>query len=72
MNFKHLDGSSIKSVDIDAEIYHYGWVRPPDTMMMKRMDFHKLYYSDEEIHESPRNEFKLDDIDNLKRFKKYF
>ena len=68
MNFKHRDGSAISSVDIEAEIYHYGWVRPPDTMMLKRIDFHKLYYTDEEIHLSSGIEFRLDDLGNLKKF----
>jgi hypothetical protein len=68
MNFKNKNGSSIKPVDIDAEIYHYGWVKPPDTMMLKRIDFHKLYYSDEEIHQSSNAEFRLDDLGNLKKF----
>jgi hypothetical protein len=68
MNFKHLDGSSIEPVDIDAEIYHYGWVKPPDTMMLKRVDFHKLYYTDDEINESPIPALKYDDLGNLKKF----
>jgi len=68
MNFKHKDGSSIKSVDIDAEIYHYGWVKPPDTMMQKRIDFHKLYYADEEMLNITASSFKLDDFGNLKKF----
>ncbi|GIK59655.1 MAG: glycosyltransferase family 2 protein [Ignavibacteriota bacterium] len=68
-NFKHKVGSSINSVDIDAEIYHYGWVRPPDTMMMKRKDFHKLYHTDEEINQSPLTSLKFDDLGNLIKFK---
>lgn len=68
MNFKHSDGSSINSVDINAEIYHYGWVKPPDTMMLKRTDFHKLYHSDEEINQSPFPTLKFDDFGNLKKF----
>jgi hypothetical protein len=68
MNFKHKDGSSIKSVDIDADIYHYGWVRPPDTMMLKRVDFHKLYYTDDKINKSPSPSLHYDDLGNLKKF----
>lgn len=68
MNFKHHDGSAITSVDIDAEIYHYGWVKPPDTMMLKRADFHKLYYNEEIINQSPLPDLKFDDFGNLKKF----
>lgn len=68
MNFKHKDGSAIKSVDINAEIYHYGWVKPPDTMNLKRFDFHKLYYTDDKMTEISPSSFKLDDLGNLKKF----
>lgn len=68
MGFKHEDGSEIKSADIKAEIYHYGWVRPPDRMHIKRNDFHKLYFSDD----SKTNRFSsyetYSDLGNLKRF----
>ena len=68
MDFKHKNGSRLKSVDIDAEIYHYGWVRPPDTMMLKRQDFHKLYHSDEQVLQSSLPPMLFDDLGNLKRF----
>jgi len=69
MGFKHKDGTEIKSVPIKAEIYHYGWVRPPAKMSLKRTDFHKLYYSDEQIKTvalPPVGSFT--DLGNLKRF----
>jgi hypothetical protein len=68
MNFKHTDGSGITPVDIDAEIYHYGWVKPPDTMNLKRFDFHKLYYTDDKMADISAASFELDDLGNLKKF----
>lgn len=68
MNFRHTDTKPVKAVDIDAEIYHYGWVRPPDTMMLKRIDFHKLYHSDEKVEQFAAAVVKLDDLGNLKKF----
>jgi hypothetical protein len=68
MNFKHKDGSSINYKDIDAEIYHYGWVRPPDTMLLKRIDFHKLYHSDKEVEQLASSISHYDDLGNLKKF----
>ncbi|MBK8982750.1 MAG: glycosyltransferase family 2 protein [Ignavibacteria bacterium] len=47
MDFRHTDGSKINSKDINAEIYHYGWVTPPDKLLKKRSDFEKLYNKDE-------------------------
>jgi len=49
MNFKHRDGTFLNVVPINAEIYHYGWVKPPDRMALKRIDFNKLYFTDKEI-----------------------
>jgi glycosyltransferase involved in cell wall biosynthesis len=49
MNFKHKDGTFLHVIPIDAEIYHYGWVKPPDRMSLKRIDFNKLYFTDKEI-----------------------
>jgi glycosyltransferase involved in cell wall biosynthesis len=69
MGFKHKDGSEIKSVEINAMIYHYGWVKPPERMSMKRTDFHKLYYSDDQINtvaSAPIGSYT--DLGNLKRF----
>jgi glycosyltransferase involved in cell wall biosynthesis len=68
MNFKHKDGSPIKYKDIEAEIYHYGWVKPPDTMLLKRIDFHKLYHTDNEVEELASSITHYDDLGNLKKF----
>ncbi len=68
MDFRHPDGTKIISKNIDAEIYHYGWVRPPDTLIKKRSDFEKLY-SDDEVAEKNISRFQnYDDLGNLKKF----
>lgn len=68
MDFRHKDGSKLKVKDINAEIYHYGWVRPPDKLLHKRKEFEKLYNKGEEV-EKKISEFKnYDDLGNLKRF----
>ena len=69
MDFKHPDGTNINEVDIDAEIYHYGWVRPPETMIKKRVDFDRLYNkSDEEVQKFADQVQNYDDLGNLKLF----
>lgn len=68
MDFRHKDGSKIKSININAEIYHYGYVRPPDTLLRKRIDFHKLYGSDEEVVKFADSVQTYDDLGNLKKF----
>jgi hypothetical protein len=69
MGFKHEDGSEIKSVNIDAMIYHYGWVRPPDKMSLKQKEFHKLYFNDIQLSiltTPPAGSYT--DLGNLRRF----
>jgi hypothetical protein len=68
MDFRHKNGSKIKHKDIDAEIFHYGWVRPPDTMLLKRIDFHKLYHTDEVVNQFAASTVNYNDFGNLKKF----
>jgi len=68
MNFKHKDGSLLKIIPVDAEIYHYGWVKPPDTMALKRIDFHKLYHTDKETDVLVENSVNYNHFGHLKRF----
>lgn len=68
MDFRHKDGSKIISADIKAEIYHYGYVRPPDTLTRKRIDFQKLYGTDEEVVKFAESIITYDDLGNLKKF----
>ncbi|MEO6695306.1 MAG: glycosyltransferase family 2 protein [Ignavibacteria bacterium] len=69
MDFRHIDGSKLLAKDIKAEIYHYGWVRPPDKLINKRKDFERLYNSGE-VAEKKISEFQnYDDLGNLKKFK---
>lgn len=68
MDFRHSDGSKIFSKDIDAEIFHYGWVRPPDKLIKKRSDFEKLYNNDEVAKMNISQFQNYDDLGNLKRF----
>ena len=68
MDFRHAYGTKLKSVPIDAEIYHYGWVRPPKTMVTKQDAFRKLYFTDGELEGDPLPENMYTDLGNLKRF----
>jgi len=68
MDFRHKDGSKLSYKDIDAEIYHYGWVRPPDKLLQKRKDFERLYSSDESAEKNIKQFQNYDDLGNLKKF----
>lgn len=69
LDFRHRDGSLLRVKKIEAEIYHYGWVRPPQVMYAKNVGFHELYFSDEEMRQHIRPfEQTYNDLGNLQRF----
>ena len=55
---------------IDASIYHYGWVKPPKAQQEKQKQFHKMWHSDEWVnnHVSEGDEFDYSAINDLNRF----
>lgn len=69
LNFTHRDGSRIRLKRIDAEIYHYGYVRPPAVMFDKSRAFNALYHSDEEVERIvPAGAPSYTELGHLKRF----
>jgi len=68
MDFRHRDGTKLRSRRIAAEIYHYGWVRPPVTMVQKQDAFRKLYFSDDKLAGKDLPENMYTDLGNLKAF----
>jgi hypothetical protein len=55
---------------IDAYIYHYGWVKPPEAQQAKQKTFNKLWHDDEWMKKniSSSNEFDYSQIDSLAHF----
>jgi hypothetical protein len=69
MDFRHRDGIRLRVKAIEAEIYHYGWVRPPSAMFEKRVAFNALYSDNEELEQSDEIlENSYVDLGHLKRF----
>jgi len=56
---------------IDAYIYHYGWVRPPETIKAKIRIFKTLYFTGEKLEEelNKANTFDYSAIDAVSLFK---
>ena len=44
-----IDGRKLNVKPVEAYMYHYGWVRPPEVMQKKHVNFNKLYHSDEYV-----------------------
>jgi hypothetical protein len=55
---------------INACVYHYGWVKPPEAQQAKQKTFHKLWHDDAWMKKniSEKNEFDYSQIDSLKFF----
>ncbi|MFN4235195.1 MAG: glycosyltransferase family 2 protein [Bacteroidia bacterium] len=55
---------------IDAYIYHYGWVKPPEAQQAKQKSFNKLWHNDEWMKKNIPNSdfFDYSQIDSLAHF----
>ena len=60
----------LKVKPIEAQIYHYGWVKDPSHQQEKQKNFHKLWHSDEKVKSivAEADEFDYSTIDSLKKF----
>ncbi|MCF8386355.1 MAG: hypothetical protein K9G58_01460 [Bacteroidales bacterium] len=65
-NMRHL-----KVKPLNAIIYHYGWVKPPEQQQAKQKSFHKLWHDDEWVQKniSQDEAFDYSKIDSLRRFR---
>lgn len=68
--FRKLDNTKLHVKPIDAYIYHYGWVRPPQKMAEKVRSFHALWHTQEEIDKMQLDttDFNYSKIDSLRIF----
>jgi hypothetical protein len=64
------NGEKLKVRQIAADIYHYGWVRPPKAQQLKQLIMNRLWHTDEEVKAKvPDVEaFDYSNIDDLARF----
>lgn len=64
-------GRKMHVKEIDAFIYHYGWVKHPEAQMQKILGFERLYNNSEMANKISRETTKMFDysqIDSLRRF----
>jgi hypothetical protein len=55
-----IENKKLNVKHIEASIYHYGWVRPPEIVKSKMRNFNAFYYSGEKLEEKLD---KLNDFD---------
>jgi hypothetical protein len=65
-----IDNKKLKVKLIDAEIYHYGWVRDPRAQQLKSKSFHRLWHDDqwmaEKISDADEHDYNL--LESLAKF----
>lgn len=65
------NGAKLKVKQVNATIYHYGWVKPPAAQQAKQRSFHKMWHDDEWMKKNIPlvDEFDYSKIDALEHFK---
>jgi glycosyltransferase involved in cell wall biosynthesis len=68
--FRNSDNTKLRVKAIDAFVYHYGWVKPPEAQQAKQESFHKMWHDDSWMEKNiPRvNQFDYSQIDSLAHF----
>ena len=68
--FRKENNRKLRVKPIDAWVYHYGWVKHPETQMQKRRKFHSLYQESEDKFSDilKTEEFEYGNIDALAKF----
>jgi hypothetical protein len=65
------NGRKLDVKPIDASIYHYGWVKHPETQLKKHLQFEKLYELDKlasQVSKGDLVDFDYAAVDSLKKF----
>ena len=68
--FRNTDNTKLKVKPIDAYIYHYGWVKPPNKMTDKIRGLSYFWHSDQELDKQQPSDVAFDysEIDSLTLF----
>jgi hypothetical protein len=68
--FRKGDNQKLRVKQVDAFVYHYGWVKEPAAMQRKQESFHKLWHPDNWLDKNvvKADEFDYSAIDALELF----
>jgi len=73
IHYRQQEGTyKLKVAQVDAEIFHYGWVRPPEYMQTKRKAFSINHHGETLTEQAFKNEeqyFNYGDLSKLKVYK---
>lgn len=63
--FRKLPNDKLSVQKIDAYVYHYGWVKPPEKMQKKQESFHKMWHDDAWMKEHVKEVEEFDYFANI-------
>lgn len=63
--FRKNNNEKLNVKAINAEIYHYGWVKHPEAMQKKQLTFNKLYHDDEWVDKNVVKADAFDYVSNI-------
>lgn len=65
-----INNKKLRVKPVEAYIYHYGWVRPPEVMIDKMINFSAFYHTDEQLKITTDQlvQFSYDQVDAVRRF----
>jgi len=68
--FRKNENEKLRVKEIAADVYHYGWVKPPEAQMQKQQTFNKYWHDDEWMKKNIPSAatFDYSKIDSLTRF----
>ncbi len=69
--FRKGSSKKLRVKAVDAYIYHYGWVKPPDAMQRKQQSFHKLWHDDQWVDEKIAHGERFAYEDHVRRLKRF-
>ena len=67
--FRKQPNDKLNVKRIDAWMYHYGWVKPPEKMQLKQASFHKMWHDDEWVNEHVEQVAEFDYLKNIAALK---
>lgn len=69
--FRKENNEKLTVAAIDAEIYHYGWVKEPEAMQRKQETFQKLWHADDQLEKYVVPKDAYDYTANMQELKRF-
>jgi glycosyltransferase involved in cell wall biosynthesis len=70
-SFRRKNGEKLSVKEIDAHVYHYGWVRPPEIMQSKKKEQDAMYHGQQGahlMHTGRKSSFNYGNMNAIPRF----